>query len=163
MSHMSHKNINSIAKSATLHCLTGCSIGEILGLIIGTIIGLSNFGTIALAVVLAFIFGFGLSALPLMKAGLTFTAALSVVFAADTLSIATMELVDNSVMAGIPGAMDAGLVSPLYWLSMSAALFVAFLAAYPVNLWLLKRGKGHALVHEYMLEHGPHDGGHQHA
>jgi hypothetical protein len=163
MSHMSHKNINSIAKSATLHCLTGCSIGEILGLIIGTIIGLSNFGTIALAVVLAFIFGFGLSALPLMKAGLTFTAALSVVFAADTLSIATMELVDNSVMAGIPGAMDAGLVSPLYWLSMSAALFVAFLAAYPVNLWLLKRGKGHALVHEYMLEHGQHDGGHQHA
>lgn len=156
MSHMAHANINSLARSATLHCLTGCSIGEILGLIIGTIIGLSNLHTIILAVILAFIFGFGLSALPLMKAGLAFTAALSVVFAADTLSIAVMELVDNAVMAGIPGAMDAGLVSPLYWVSMSAALFTAFLAAYPVNLFLLKRGKGHAIVHEYMETHDMH-------
>jgi hypothetical protein len=161
MSHMSHNNINSIAKSATLHCLTGCSIGEILGLIIGTIIGLSNFATIALAVILAFIFGFTLSALPLMKAGLTFGAALSLVFAADTLSIAAMELVDNSVMALIPGAMDSGIVSPLYWLSMSAALFAAFLAAYPVNLFLLKRGKGHALMHQYMDNHQME--GHHHA
>lgn len=164
MSHMSHVNINSIAKSATLHCLTGCSIGEILGLILGTIIGLTNIQTIILAVVLAFIFGFGLSALPLMKAGLTFAAALSVVFAADTLSIATMELVDNAVMAGIPGAMDAGLVSPLYWISMSAALYAAFLAAYPVNLFLLKRGKGHAIVHGYMEAHDMHGHeGHHHA
>lgn len=155
MSHMSHKNINSIAKSATLHCLAGCSIGEILGLVAGTIIGLSTLQTIILAVTLAFIFGFGLSVLPLMKTGLAFTAALSLVFAADTLSIATMELVDNGVMVGIPGAMDAGLVSPLYWLSMSAALLAAFLAAYPVNLWLLKRGKGHALIHQNM-EHQNH-------
>jgi hypothetical protein len=149
MSHMSHTNTNSIALSSTLHCLTGCSIGEILGLIIGTIAGFSNIATIALAVVLAFIFGFGLSVLPLMKAGLAFGAALSIVAAADTLSIAAMELVDNTVMAIIPGAMEAGLVSPLYWLSMSLALSAAFLAAYPVNLYLLKRGKGHALVHEY--------------
>lgn len=164
MSHMSHKNINSIAKSATLHCLTGCSIGEIMGLIIGTIIGLTNPQTIILAVILAFIFGFSLSALPLMKAGLTFSAALTVVFAADTLSIATMELVDNAVMAGIPGAMDAGLVSPLYWVAMSLALLAAFIAAYPVNLFLLKRGKGHALIHEYMETHSMHGhGGHTHA
>ncbi len=162
MSHMSNANINSIAKSATLHCLTGCSIGEILGLIIGAIIGLSNIQTIILAVILAFIFGFGLSALPLMKTGLTFTAALSVVFAADTLSIATMELVDNSVMAAIPGAMEAGLVSPLYWISMSAALFAAFLAAYPVNLFLLKRGKGHAVVHRYFEQNGSHEHASEH-
>ncbi|MDQ3123255.1 MAG: DUF4396 domain-containing protein [bacterium] len=165
MSHMSHKNINSIARSATLHCLTGCAIGEILGLIIGTSLGFSNFYTILLAVILAFIFGFGLSALPLMKTGLAFTAALTVVFAADTLSIATMELVDNSVMALIPGAMESGLVSPLYWLSMSAALFAAFLAAYPVNLYLLKRGKGHAVMHKYFENNQVHNGlkGHHHA
>lgn len=162
MPHMHHKNINSMARSATLHCLAGCSIGEILGLVIGTIIGLSNVHTIALAVFLAFIFGFGLSVLPLTKTGLGFTAALSIVFAADTLSIATMEVVDNAVMLGVPGAMDAGLVSPLYWLSMSAALFAAFLAAYPVNLFLLKRGKGHALVHQYFEERDNHEhpGGH---
>lgn len=153
MSHMSNANINSVAKSATLHCLTGCAIGEILGLIVGTIIGLGNAQTILLAVVLAFMFGFSLSVLPLVKTGMTFTAALSLVFAADTLSIATMELVDNAVMAGVPGAMEAGLVSPLYWSTMSLALMAAFLAAYPVNLFLLKRGKGHALIHQSMESH----------
>ena len=138
-----------MALSATLHCLTGCAIGEIAGLMIGTAIGLSTGWTIVLAVGLAFVFGYTLSTLPLLKAGLGVGAALSVVLAADTLSIATMELVDNAVMALIPGAMDAGLVNPTFWVGMMIALTVAFFAAYPVNRYLLARGKGHALTHEY--------------
>lgn len=149
-------NLNSMAASATLHCLTGCAIGEILGLLIGTAIGLSTGATIVLAVVLAFVFGFTLSTLPIVKAGLGFFAALSVVFAADTLSIATMELVDNAVMAVIPGAMNAGLVNPVFWLSMAAALAAAFVAAFPVNRYLLTKGKGHALVHQYHHGHDDH-------
>lgn len=149
-------NLNSMAASATLHCLTGCAIGEILGLLIGTALGLSTGVTIALAVGLAFLFGYALSTLPLLKAGLGFFAALSVVFAADTLSIATMEVVDNAVMAFIPGAMNAGLVNPLFWLSMMVALAAAFAAAFPVNRYLLTKGKGHALVHQY------HHAGHEH-
>ena len=145
--------INSMAASATLHCLTGCAIGEIGGLIIGTALGLSNVATIALAIGLAFLFGYALSTLPLVKAGLGFFAALGVVLAADTLSIATMELVDNAVMAAIPGAMDAGLGNPVFWLGMMVALTAAFIAAYPVNRYLLGRGKGHALTHHY--HHGP--------
>lgn len=140
---------NAMAVSATLHCLTGCAIGEILGLMIGTAIGLSNLATIALAVGLAFLFGYALSTLPLLKAGLTFFAALSVVLAADTLSILTMEIVDNLVMAVIPGAMNAGLVNPVFWVSMMIALTAAFFVAYPVNRYLLQRGKGHALTHKY--------------
>lgn len=142
-------SLNQMAASATLHCLTGCAIGEVLGLIIGTALGWSTLQTIALAVTLAFVFGFALSTLPLRKAGLGFLAALSVVFAADTLSIATMELVDNVVMAVIPGAMEAGIVSPLFWISMPLALAVAYAAAYPVNRYLLTKGKGHALVMKY--------------
>jgi hypothetical protein len=141
--------VNSMALSATLHCLTGCAIGEIAGLMIGTAIGLSTGWTIALAVSLAFLFGYALSTLPLLKAGLGFGSALAVVFAADTLSIATMEVVDNAVMALIPGAMDAGLVNAVFWVSMMIALTAAFLAAYPVNRYLLGRGKGHALTHAY--------------
>ena len=141
--------INAMAASATLHCLTGCAIGEIAGLIIGTAIGLSNVGTIVLAIALAFLFGYSLSTLPLVKAGLGFFAALGVVLAADTLSIATMEVVDNAVMAAIPGAMDAGLGNPVFWLGMIVALTAAFIAAYPVNRYLLSRGKGHALTHHY--------------
>ena len=143
-------DINAMAASATLHCLTGCAIGEILGLIVGTAIGLSNVATIALAIGLAFIFGYTLSTLPLVKAGLGFFGALGIVLAADTLSIATMELVDNAVMAAIPGAMDAGLSNPVFWLGMMVALTAAFIAAYPVNRYLLARGKGHALTHHYM-------------
>jgi len=139
----------SMAVSATLHCLTGCAIGEIAGLMIGTAIGLGTVSTIVLAVALAFVFGYTLSTLPLLKAGLGVGAALSVVLAADTLSIATMEVVDNAVMALIPGAMDAGLVNPVFWIGMMIALTVAFFAAYPVNRYLLARGKGHALTHEY--------------
>ena len=142
-------NLNSMAASATLHCLTGCAIGEIVGLMIGAAFGLSVGITLALAIVLAFFFGFTLSTLPLLKGGLGFFAALSVVFAADTLSIATMEIVDNLVMVVIPGAMNAGLVDSLFWVSMMLALAVAFVAAFPVNRYLLTKGKGHALVHEY--------------
>jgi hypothetical protein len=138
-----------MALSATLHCLTGCAIGEVAGLMIGTAVGLSTGWTIALAVSLAFLFGYTLSTLPLVRTGLGVGAALAVVFAADTLSIATMELVDNVVMAAIPGAMEAGLVNWVFWVSMMIALTAAFLAAYPVNRYLLARGKGHALTHPY--------------
>jgi preprotein translocase subunit SecG len=151
--HGEQGGLSSMAASATLHCLTGCAIGEIAGLIIGTAAGLSNPITIALSIVLAFFFGYSLSTLPLLKAGLGIGAALSVVLAADTLSILTMEIVDNAVMAVIPGAMEAGLVNVLFWVGMMIALITAFIAAYPVNRFLLQRGKGHALTHHY------HDGG----
>lgn len=140
---------NSMAANATLHCLTGCAIGEIAGLMVGTALELSTGVTIALAVGLAFLFGYALSTLPLISAGLGFFAALSVVFAADTLSIATMEIVDNLVMAIIPGAMDAGLVNPIFWIGMMISLSVAFIAAFPVNRYLIDKGKGHALTHRY--------------
>lgn len=146
---INHSNINKTAVSATLHCLTGCAIGEITGLIIGTAFGLSNSVTIAISIGLAFLFGYTLSLMPILKAGVALSLAMGVVFAADTLSIATMELVDNSVMAVVPGAMNAGLVNPLFWLTLSLALVAAFFAAFPVNRYLLQRGKGHALVHEY--------------
>jgi len=149
--HAGHEmgGLNALAASATLHCLTGCAIGEILGLIIGTAVGLSTGWTIVLAVGLAFLFGYTLSTLPLVKAGLGFFGALSIVLAADTLSIATMEVVDNAVMALIPGAMDAGLVNPVFWAAMIIALSAAIVAAFPVNRYLLQRGKGHALMHGY--------------
>lgn len=157
-SHSSHGqrgSLNALAASATLHCLTGCAIGEILGLMIGTALGLSTLTTVALAVALAFLFGYALSALPLLRAGMALGSALSLVLAADTLSILVMELVDNAVMAVVPGAMDAGLVNPVFWLAMMLALSVAFAAAYPVNRWLLARGKGHALMHEHHHSAGP--------
>ncbi|THJ13733.1 DUF4396 domain-containing protein [Nocardioides sp.] len=153
-----------MAANATLHCLTGCAIGEILGLMIGTAIGLSTGATIALAVGLAFLFGYALSTVPLVQAGLGFFAALSVVFAADTLSIAVMEIVDNAVMAIIPGAMDAGLVNPIFWLGMMTALSAAFIAAFPVNRYLIDKGKGHALTHRYHAGHdheGQNHAGHE--
>lgn len=150
-----HGSTNAMAVSATLHCLTGCAIGEVLGLIIGTGFGLSNGVTTLLAVMLAFIFGFGLSTLPLVKTGIGFTAALSIVVAADTLSITTMEIVDNVVMYLIPGAMHATLVDPLFWISMPIALTAAFFAALPVNKYLLSKNKGHALTMNAL-------GGHKH-
>lgn len=153
--HISSDNnmLDKMAVSATLHCLTGCAIGEVTGLVLGTILGLSTGMTIILAVTLAFIFGFALSTIPLVRAGMGFFAALSVVFAADTLSIATMEIVDNAVMAAIPGAMGAGLVNPLFWLAMPLALTAAFFAALPVNKYLLKRNKGHALTMKHLGHH----------
>jgi hypothetical protein len=152
--HLTHDphgtiGLNAMAASATLHCLTGCAIGEILGLLVGTAVGLSNGWTIVLAIGLAFLFGYALSTFPLLRAGLGVAAALGIVLAADTLSIATMEVVDNAVMALIPGAMEAGLVNELFWISMPISLAVAFVAAFPVNRYLLSRGKGHALMHEY--------------
>lgn len=137
-----------LALNATLHCLTGCAIGEIAGLMIGQAAGLPSRTSIALAVALAFLFGFGLSTLPLLERGLSLRGALRTVVAADALSIAVMELVDNTVMAVVPGAMETGLVNPTFWLTMSLALSVAFVAAYPVNLWLLGRGRGHALTYD---------------
>ena len=156
---MNKRELNAMAASATLHCLTGCAIGEILGLAIGAALGWGTTPTIALAVALAFLFGYALSTLPLLSAGLGFFAALSVVFAADTLSIATMEVVDNLVMALIPGAMHAGLESPLFWSSMILALLAAYAVAYPVNRRLLIRGKGHALTMAYHhgADHGSDD------
>ncbi|HKX24356.1 MAG TPA: DUF4396 domain-containing protein [Candidatus Saccharimonadales bacterium] len=149
-------SLNRTAASATLHCLTGCAIGEILGLIIGEALGWSSGQTIVLAVVLAFIFGYSLSIRPVLKAGVALGTALGVVLAADTLSIATMEIVDNAVMAMIPGAMGAGLNNPLFWWSMALSLAAAFVAAFPVNRYLLSRGKGHALMHEYHHGSGDH-------
>ncbi|WP_396936094.1 DUF4396 domain-containing protein [Mycolicibacterium sp.] len=147
--HHAGGSVNAMAVSATLHCLTGCAIGEIVGLIIGTSLGLSNVATIPLAIALAFVFGYTLSTLPLLRAGLAMGTALSVVLAADTLSILTMEIVDNIVMAVLPGAMNAGLVNSVFWIGMIISLTAAFFAAYPVNRYLLQRGKGHALTHEY--------------
>lgn len=147
--------LRSMAASATLHCLTGCAIGEILGLIIGTAAGLGNAATIALSVALAFFFGYTLSSLPLLRSGLALGEALRLVLAADTVSILTMEAVDNLVMAVIPGAMNAGLVNAVFWVGMSISLVAAFFAAYPVNRYLLARGKGHALTHEHHGATGP--------
>ena len=149
--HDGHRTggLDAMAVSATLHCLTGCAIGEIAGMLIGTAAGLANGPTIAISIVLAFVFGYTLSTLPLLKAGLALGAALSIVLAADTLSIATMEVVDNIVVAVIPGAMDAGLVNVVFWISLMISLVAAFVAAFPVNRFLLRRGKGHALTHEY--------------
>ena len=154
---------NAIAASATLHCLTGCAIGEIAGLMIGTAVGLSNVQTMALAIGLAFVFGYALSSLPLVGAGMSLGQALKLVLAADTISIIVMEIVDNAVMAAIPGAMDAGLVDPVFWLGMMIALSAAFLAAFPVNRYLIDRGKGHALHHGAHGAHGTHDHAGHHA
>lgn len=137
------------AASATLHCLTGCAIGEVLGMVIGTWLGLGNLATIVLAVALAFVFGYALTMRGVLKAGLPVKQALKVALAADTVSIVVMEIVDNAVMLGVPGAMDAGLGNGLFWGALAFALVVAFVLTVPVNKWLIGRGRGHAVVHEY--------------
>jgi hypothetical protein len=141
-------SLNRTAWSATLHCLTGCAIGEVLGMIIGTALGWGNAGTIALAVVLAFFFGYALTLLPLLKA-MSFGAAAKLALAADTASITVMEIVDNAIMLVVPGAMDAPLDSLLFWGSLAVALAIAAVAAFPVNRWLIARGRGHAVVHAH--------------
>ena len=147
--HHSHApSLNRTAWAATLHCLTGCAIGEVLGMVIGTALGWGNGATIALAVVLAFAFGFALTLLPLVKV-MSFGSALKLALAADTASITVMEIVDNAIMLVIPGAMSAGLDSALFWGSLAFALALAAVAAFPVNRWLIARGKGHAVVHAY--------------
>jgi hypothetical protein len=141
-------SLNRTAWSATLHCLTGCAIGEGLGMVIGTALGWGNGATIALAVVLAFLFGYALTLRPLL-AGMSFASAAKLALAADTASITMMEIVDNAIMLVIPGAMDAGLDSALFWASLAFSLAVAAVAAFPVNRWLISRGKGHAVVHAH--------------
>ncbi|TYB50752.1 DUF4396 domain-containing protein [Nonomuraea sp. PA05] len=138
-----------VAASATLHCLTGCAIGEVLGMVIATALGWHDLPSIALAVVLAFVFGYALTLRGLFRAGLKWRAALRLALAADTLSILVMEIVDNGIMLVIPGAMDAGLVSLLFWGALAVSLLVAFLVTWPINKWIIGRGKGHAVVHAY--------------
>ncbi len=150
---MEHSSLNSLAFSATLHCLTGCAIGEVLGMVIGTALGFSDLGTIALAVVLAFFFGYSLTSLPLLRSGLALGSVVPIALAADTVSIAVMEIVDNAVMLAVPGAMEAGLDSPLFWGALAFALLVAGLIALPVNRWLIARGRGHAVVHKTGVHH----------
>jgi Domain of unknown function (DUF4396) len=140
-------SIDRLAFSATVHCLTGCAIGEVLGLIIATQLGWHDAAAIALAVVLAFVFGYALTLLPLLRSGVAVRAALGLALAADTLSITVMEIVDNAILLAIPGAMDAGITDALFWGSLVLALAVAGVAAYPVNRWLIARGRGHAVVH----------------
>ncbi|HWO16683.1 MAG TPA: DUF4396 domain-containing protein [Solirubrobacterales bacterium] len=147
--------LTAVAISATLHCLTGCAIGEVAGIAIGTALGFSNLATIGLAVGLAFLFGYTLTSLPLLRAGLAISAVIPIALASDTLSIATMEVVDNLIIVTIPGAMDAGLDSLLFWGSLSFALVVAGAVAMPVNRWLIARGRGHVAVHETGIHGGP--------
>jgi hypothetical protein len=144
-----------VAVSATLHCLTGCAIGEVAGMAIGTALGFSQLGTVALAVGLAFLFGYGLTSLPLLRAGLALSAVIPIALAADTFSIATMEIVDNAIMVAIPGAMESGIGSVLFWGALAFALAVAGVIALPVNRYLISRGKGHVAVHETGIHGGP--------
>jgi hypothetical protein len=151
----SGRELTGVAISATLHCLTGCAIGEIAGMAIATAFGWSNGPTIVISIVLAFVFGYGLTSLPLLRAGLALAAVVPIALASDTLSITTMELVDNAIVLTIPGALDAGLNDLLFWGSLAFALVVAGIFAVPVNRWLLARGKGHAAVHETGIHGGP--------
>ncbi len=144
---MSVVGLNRLAFSATLHCLTGCAIGEVLGMVVGTALGFSDLATIALAVALAFFFGYLLTSLPLLRSGMALGAVVPIALAADTISIAIMEVVDNALMLLIPGAMDAGLGDVRFWGSLAVALLIAGVAAFPVNRWLIARGRGHAVVH----------------
>lgn len=134
---------------ATLHCLTGCATGEVLGMIVGTALGWSNWATIVLAVALAFVFGYAFTMVPLVRSGMQLKAAAGLALASDTASITVMEIVDNAVLLLIPGAMDAHLTSPFFWFSLAIALAIAGVAAYPVNRWLIARGRGHAVVHQH--------------
>jgi Domain of unknown function (DUF4396) len=151
----SGRALTGVAVSATLHCLTGCALGEIAGMAIGTALGFSDWGTVALAVALAFLFGYTLTSLPLLRAGFTIAAVIPIALASDTFSIAVMEIVDNAIVVAVPGAMEAGLGTLLFWGSLSFALAVAFVAAVPVNRWLIARGKGHAAVHRTGVHGGP--------
>ena len=162
MDHTQHQTgpvagmaLTRLAVSATLHCLTGCAIGEVLGMVVGTALGWSNTPTIVLSVVLAFFFGYSLTIKPVLASGLALSAAIPVALAADTVSIAVMEVIDNAFMLVVPGALEAGLEDPLFWGSLAASLVVAFAVTVPVNRALIARGKGHAVVHQY------HQGGTQ--
>jgi hypothetical protein len=143
------QSAQKVAASATLHCLTGCGIGEVLGMIISTALAWTAAPSVLLSVSLAFVFGYALSMRPLLGVGMNFKQALGLALAADTVSITVMEIVDNGFILAVPGAIHSGLDSWLFWWSLGVSLVVAFFAAYPLNLWLIKRGKGHAVMHEY--------------
>jgi hypothetical protein len=149
--HASHPSSDSgrwrVAAAATLHCLTGCAIGEILGIVIGTALGWPTWPTVALAIVLAFTFGYLLTVRSVLRSGVDLRAALRIALVADTLSIAVMELVDNAVIVAIPGAMDAGLADWFFWATLAISLALAFVVTWPVNAWSIARGRGHAVVH----------------
>jgi uncharacterized protein DUF4396 len=146
-------SLNRIAFSATVHCLSGCAVGEVLGMIIGTAAGFSNLGTTLIAVALAFFFGYTFTSVPLLRSGMTLSAVIPIALAADTISIAIMELVDNAIIWLIPGAMDAGLGDALFWGALAVALLIAGAAAFPANRALIRRGKGHAVVHQHHAHH----------
>jgi hypothetical protein len=154
MDHADHTghgdaSLNRAAFDATVHCLTGCAIGEVLGLALATALGWGNFASIAAAVLLAFVFGYSLTLRPVLRAGVTFRRALPLAFASDTASITLMEIVDNAFILLVPGAMAAGLTDGLFWWSLAVSLAIAFVFALPLNRWLIARGKGHAVVHAY--------------
>jgi putative flippase GtrA len=147
--HADHQgSLNRTAFQATVHCLTGCAIGEVLGMVISSALGWSNAPSIALSIVLAFLFGYSLTLRPVLRANIPFRRAAGLAFASDTLSITTMEIVDNAFILLVPGAMTAGLGASLFWWSLLVSLAIAFVAAFPLNRWLISRGKGHAVVHE---------------
>ena len=151
----SGRALDLVALNATLHCLTGCAIGEVTGVVIGTALGFSDWGTVALAIALAFLFGYTLTSLPLLRAGLALSTVVPIALAVDTLSIAIMEIVDNAIILGIPGAMEAGLDAHLFWGSLAIALAIAGVFAYPANRWLITKGRGHAVLHETGIHGGP--------
>jgi hypothetical protein len=139
----------SAAAQATWHCLTGCAIGEVLGMVAGTAFGLHNAATVVLSIALAFVFGYALTMRGVLRAGVDLRSALKVALAADTVSIAVMEILDNTVMVAVPGALNAGLADAVFWVSLALSLVVAFLFTTPVNRWMIGRGKGHAVVHQH--------------
>ena len=151
----SGRALDLVALSATLHCLTGCAIGEVAGMAVGTALAWSNGATVAISVALAFLFGYSLTSLPLLRAGLTPAVVAPIAFASDTLSITVMEVVDNAIVLAVPGALDAGLGDVLFWGSLAFALAVAGAVAFPVNRWLIARGRGHAAVHRTGIHGGP--------
>jgi uncharacterized protein DUF4396 len=150
--HVGHGEVslNHLAASATTHCLTGCAIGEVLGLAIATALDWGNLASIALAIPLAFFFGYSFTAVPLLRSGLALAAVLPIALAADTFSITVMEIVDNAIVLVVPGAMEAGLGDLLFWSSLAFALALAWVAAFPVNRWLISKGRGHAVAHAHM-------------
>lgn len=159
MQHTAQLSPLRLGVSATVHCLTGCAIGEVLGMVIGTALGWGDLPTVALAVVLAFFFGYLLTVSPLLRQGMPLRQAARIALAADTISITVMEVVDNAVMLTVPGAMDAGLGNGLFWGALAFSLVVAFAITLPVNVWLIRRGRGHAVVpHGAHVGHGPHEG-----
>jgi hypothetical protein len=146
---MHRMSLNRTAFQATVHCLTGCAIGEVLGMVIGTGFGLSTGTTVVISIALAFVFGYTLTSLPLLRSGLALAAVFPIALASDTITITIMEIVDNTIMVAIPGAMDAGPGDPGFWAALAAALLIAGVAAFPANRWLIARGRGHAVVHQH--------------